>query len=55
MIVGSAATRRFSSVIFPSISGTLKSHLTRTFFPFYIDIIYRFFVKHNPASCLHFV
>ena len=28
------ATRRFSSVIFPSISGTLKSHLTRTFFPF---------------------
>ena len=34
LIVGSAATRRFSSVIFPSISGTLKSHLTRTFFPF---------------------
>ena len=42
LIVGSAATIRFSSVIFPSISGTLKSHLARTSFPFSINIIYRF-------------
>ncbi len=34
LIVGSAATRRFSSVIFPSFNGTLKSQRTRTFFPF---------------------
>ena len=34
LIVGSAATRRFSSVIFPSCNGTLKSHLTNTFLPF---------------------
>ena len=34
LIVGSAATRRFSSVILPSISCTLKSHLTRTLLSF---------------------
>ena len=30
LIVGSAATSLFSSVIFPSFNGTLKSHLQRT-------------------------
>ena len=34
LIVGSAATRRFSSVILPSFNGTLKSHLQRTRCPF---------------------
>ncbi len=34
LIVGSAPTNLFSSVIFPSFSGTLKSHLTNTFLPF---------------------
>ena len=34
LIVGRAATRRFSSVILPSCRGTLKSHLTRTLWPF---------------------
>ena len=34
LIVGRAATRRFSSVIFPSTIGTLKSHLTKTLRPF---------------------
>ena len=33
LIVGSAATRRFSSVICPSFKGTLKSQRTKTFFP----------------------
>ena len=30
LIVGSAATKRFSSVIFPSFNGTLKSQRQRT-------------------------
>ena len=34
LIVGRAATRRFSSVILPSFNGTLKSHLQRTLSPF---------------------
>ena len=33
-IVGSAPFNLFSSVITPSFNGTLKSHLTKTFFPF---------------------
>ena len=33
-IVGKAATKRFSSVIFPSCNGTLKSQRTNTLCPF---------------------
>ena len=39
LMVGSAATRRFSSVIFPSISGTLKIASYQYSFSFHIDII----------------
>ena len=49
LMVGRAATRRFSSVIFPSFKGTLKSQRTRTLFPFTLisstDFLFSIFIS----------
>ena len=44
LMVGRAATRRFSSVILPSLKGNVKVAAYQDTFSFYIDIINRFFV-----------
>lgn len=53
LIVGSAPTILFSSVIAPSFIGTLKSHLTRTLLALYVYVFYRFLI-HKTIS-LHLI